>query len=431
MKYAVKRLAAVEVAAPHKGKRKRSDVSAPSGTPTSNQHEFNAGALRTALDLPEVAEGQLSLLFFTADDVAPAAETSKYTMYNARKKKADKRGPEYRLYYYAKDALHLHGRAGDLFLLFREGESNDLVGIVVRAGTRVEAEILAALEVDPSATLSRFTSRTQTSLRVDVTDIATASMTTTAVQDAAHVDIIKSRAAYMQPIIDSALANGKIPQARTLSAASQGFVVEQLDNLTADEFIQVCLEEESTLFFAVEQAVNQPELDKMVARGVSLSEILSWSLRLQQSRKSRRGQSLQFHLESLLKREGIPHKSQCVTEHGEKPDFVVPGEADYRDAKFPNELLRMVACKTTVRERWSQVSREAERIAEKYLLTVDPQMPREVIENVARHNIKLFVPASVIEERGYVDVENVQMMIDRLRSAVEQAKAWRAAQPTP
>jgi hypothetical protein len=414
VKYVVKRLAAVEVA--QRGKRNKKSTQAG----TSNQHEFNAGTVRTTLDLPERCEGALSLLFFTADQSAPVEVTTTYTLYDSRKAKAATRSPEYRLYYHAKDALQEYARAGDVFVVFRTGDAHDLVGIVARAGTRVEQEILQALELDPTSALTRFAARQQ-GAPSSMAGIAAATMSALA-EDAARADVLKSREAYMQPIIEGALANGKIPQARALSAASQEFVLEHLDNLTPDEFIDACLSEESMLFFAVEKAVNQPKLEELVARGVDLGEVLSWSLRLQQSRKARRGQSLQFHFESLLKREGIPFKAQCVTENGERPDFVIPGEAEYHDLGFPPEGLRMVACKTTVRERWGQVSKEAARIPEKYLLTVDEQLPAEVLASIAHHSIKTFAPASVIEARGYDNVESVDQLIERLRVAVREVQ---------
>jgi hypothetical protein len=39
----------------------------------------------------------------------------------------------------------------------------------------------------------------------------------------------------------------------------------------------------------------------------------------------------------------------------------------------------MVACKSTARERWAQVLKEADRVAEKYLLTMDEDLTDDQI----------------------------------------------------
>ena len=59
----------------------------------------------------------------------------------------------------------------------------------------------------------------------------------------------------------------------------------------------------------------------------------------------------------------------------------------------------MVACKSTVRERWGQILKEADRIQEKYLLTVDEGLSADLIESMGAAHLRVFMPSAAIESR--------------------------------
>ncbi|MCC6317482.1 MAG: hypothetical protein IT361_07270 [Gemmatimonadaceae bacterium] len=132
--------------------------------------------------------------------------------------------------------------------------------------------------------------------------------------------------------------------------------------------------------------------------------------------------SLQNHFAALLKREQIPFDEQCRTEHGERPDFLVPGCAAYNDAMYPSDRMRMVACKSVLRERWDQMLNEAERIAEKYLLTLDLALTDATIEDIRRNNVRIFIPSMLADAayRNHVrrsEIESVSELIKRLQAS--------------
>jgi hypothetical protein len=123
---------------------------------------------------------------------------------------------------------------------------------------------------------------------------------------------------------------------------------------------------------------------------------------IHQGRRSRRGHSVERHFAVLLEREEIPFnvagtRAKCATEGGERPDFIVPGCAEYADPRFPAERLRLVACKSTERERWRQVLREAARVPEKYLLTLDEDLTDPTLREMRASGLRPFLPRRVLE----------------------------------
>jgi type II restriction enzyme len=131
-----------------------------------------------------------------------------------------------------------------------------------------------------------------------------------------------------------------------------------------------------------------------------VTSILEWSTKRLNSRKSRRGRSLQGHFEHLLRRERIPFTPECVTAEPPPADIMIPSCADYHDSAFPADKLRLVSCKSTLKERWMEVVPEAGRIEMKYLLTLDDKVTDNVLTALDRAKIRTFIPAPIIE-RAY------------------------------
>ncbi|MDR0736535.1 MAG: type II restriction endonuclease, partial [Zoogloeaceae bacterium] len=125
---------------------------------------------------------------------------------------------------------------------------------------------------------------------------------------------------------------------------------------------------EFDIFRSVEQAVEWPIIQKGFT---TLDEFIDRAQRILQRRKSRSGRSLELHaLEIFIEEnlcEGRDFSYQAESEQNKRPDFIFPSEKAYKDMSFPEECLRMLAVKTTCRDRWRQVINEAERIKRKHL----------------------------------------------------------------
>jgi hypothetical protein len=391
-RYAAKRLVAVEVR-PNR----------------SNQHEFNAGLLRKALGIEhDRLSGLLTFLFYADDSGEAEVSESEFTLYNARRNKTH-RGPEFRLYYTSK-AVERHARAGDLLVVQRPSRGNRLVAIVARAGTDAERELRAALELGDKVKLKHFI---EAKPRAGV-DRAGEVLGVLAPERGPTSDV-ESHPVYLE-----AVSRGAVPAAGVLAKAGRLLAAERHgDRLSPDRFLFHSLEAETDLFFAIERAVNGEKLVRLAAHGAGgFDAFIKEAIRIQQSRRSRRGLSLQDHFAALLDRECIPYTPQCVTEGRETPDFVVPGYAEYHDPGFPPERLRMVACKSTVKERWGQILKEGKRIPEKYLLTVDTELTREVVASMREHGLRVFLPQSLLESAYETRdrLESVGSLLQELRA---------------
>jgi hypothetical protein len=129
-----------------------------------------------------------------------------------------------------------------------------------------------------------------------------------------------------------------------------------------------------------------------------------------QQRKSRAGYSFEHHIARMLRDGQIPHQEQVVikSRNRKRPDFVLPGFKLYADSGRKHQEALVLSAKTTLRERWKQVSSEI-RDCDLYLATVDDGIADNAIEDMASRGIILLVPESlkqskttVYEKRGNV-----------------------------
>lgn len=137
-------------------------------------------------------------------------------------------------------------------------------------------------------------------------------------------------------------------------------------------------------------------------------------------RKSRSGKSLELHMVNILEEEGIhDFAHDKVTEGKKRPDFVFPSISAYRNSKFPSNKLRMLACKTTCKDRWRQVIDEAPRIRIKHLLTLQQGVSENQHAQMQEAGIQLVVPEGL--HKSYPKtvrshLESVADFISQLRS---------------
>jgi hypothetical protein len=345
---AVKRLSAVEV-----------------DTGRSRQHEFHASRLRTELgfDVGRVT-GPLIALIFEADGVPAFVDESVFTLYDAREK-VPTRSPEWHLYYTSTE-IPQRSRAGDLALMYRRDSALQL--LIARRGTKVERDLLDALAIGSDAVREQFEF-------LDVPLPAKDDGRQIAAQLTLPVDVAADYPVIDHPLFKKSVGESSMPVTSEMASAASEIAGMRLgEAVDPDGYLTGALTAESDLYYAIESTIHAGSVAKLMEGDPSVTDIIDFAMRLQQSRKSRRGQSLQNHFARLLDRERIPYSAQCLAEAGETPDFVIPGCDQYHDATFPSNRLRMVACKSTAKERWRQILNEAARIPEKYLLTLDSKL---------------------------------------------------------
>lgn len=137
-------------------------------------------------------------------------------------------------------------------------------------------------------------------------------------------------------------------------------------------------------------------------------------------RKSRSGKSLELHMVKILEEEGVhDFAHDKVTEGNKRPDFIFPSIAAYNNPDFPDKNLRMLACKTTCKDRWRQVIDEAPRIPLKHLLTLQQGVSENQYVQMQEAGIRLVVPKGLHSSYPMAirhHLESVDGLISQLRN---------------
>jgi len=156
---------------------------------------------------------------------------------------------------------------------------------------------------------------------------------------------------------------------------------------------------EYEIFRSVEEAVE----GNRIAQGFdSIDSFVERALTILQRRKARSGRSLELHAREILLEEGFAEGqdfSHSPTSEGDKkPDFLFPSQAAYQNKDFPSDRLRMLASKTTMKDRWRQILNEADRIGRKHLLTLQEGVSENQFAEMEAASVQLVVPEPLIEK---------------------------------
>ena len=153
---------------------------------------------------------------------------------------------------------------------------------------------------------------------------------------------------------------------------------------------------ETSLFYEVERLHEFPIAE---AGYPSIEAFIKHANSVLQRRKARSGRSLELHFKQVLEDCGLIEEAnfshQATTEGKKTPDFIFPNAAAYRDPKFPESQLLMLAAKTSCRDRWRQILNEADRVPAKHLLTLQEGVSEDQFNEMRAANVQLVVPKSV------------------------------------
>ncbi|CAM3465376.1 restriction endonuclease [Rouxiella silvae] len=137
-------------------------------------------------------------------------------------------------------------------------------------------------------------------------------------------------------------------------------------------------------------------LDVILKGFGSVDDFVALANSVSNRRKSRAGKSLELHLEHLFIEHGLRHfATQAVTEGNKKPDFLFPSSEAYHNAAYPEEKLRMLAVKTTCKDRWRQILNEADKIRQVHLFTLQEGVSVAQYKEMQEAGVKLVVPSSL------------------------------------
>jgi hypothetical protein len=154
---------------------------------------------------------------------------------------------------------------------------------------------------------------------------------------------------------------------------------------------------EFELFQSLEEAV---ELPRAKAGFNTIAEFLAAAQTVLQRRKARSGKSLELHMREILIEEDFRENTDFTYQPkaGNNPDFLFPTEAAYLDNTFPRQRVRMLAVKTTFKDRWRQVTEECSDLPVRHLLTLQEGVSEPQFKLITDAGIRLVVPEKRIEK---------------------------------
>jgi EcoRII C terminal len=308
------------------------------------------------------------------------------THYDTRLNQPDRR-PEWRLYY-ASNAVTESMQEGDtLFLGKRPG--NLLLFIVVPAGSTIENQLLWLFGFDSQPSL-KFAAQQYSGDSDSTLDFAARF-----VLDELGIEFEDPNANSLDSIIER--FGLEFPKTKDFS----GLARLTLPDVSADEAPDVALmawlDHEEAMFRRLERRIVSARIEHgfLTGDGVDVDGFLSFSLSVQNRRKSRMGQSFEHHLSAVFDASGISYTKGGKTERNNKPDFLFPGQLAYSDPAFPVNRLTMLAAKSVCKERWRQILPEADRIIAKHLVTLEPGISSAQTDQMQAHGVQLIVPSTI------------------------------------
>ena len=183
----------------------------------------------------------------------------------------------------------------------------------------------------------------------------------------------------------------------TQDVVDKAVSMKPYDSLQVDKRLLHRRKCEYDLFRSLEEALTLPT----VKQGFdTMEDFIRVANSILQRRKARAGLSLELQVRRILLdeqlEEGENFSFQAESDDGHTPDFLFPSARAYHDSNWPAAKLRMLAVKTTARDRWRQVLQEATRIGTKHLLTVQEGISEAQFAQMADANVQLVVPEPLI-----------------------------------
>jgi len=361
----------------------------------SNQHEFNGvEGLREILGEPEgKMPYESTMLYLTDHDSDPLAEDATLTWYDARQKARIERKvmrSEYRLYF-PTTSVSLNFSSGDLLVIAKRREGGLLI-IVAEEGSSIARQIEWLFGFD-DLTHPSFSVKSELDIEQDRIEFASRF-----ILESIGISVDATEEASLGEMLSK--FSGRFPTTTEFSAYARSTLKGIDSREDPDAALMAWMEREEILFRTLERHLISDRISAGFGSGAETIDVdgfLSFSLSVQNRRKSRAGLALENHLEVIFRENGLRHSRASVTENRSKPDFLFPGHAEYRDPDFDALKLTMLGVKSTCKDRWRQVLAEADRIGNKHLLTLETAISVQQTDEMAAKNLQLVLPKKLHE----------------------------------
>jgi len=350
-------------------------------TERSNQHEFQGTRPLRRLMGDEDRRGIPTRFIWISGEQEALAEDGFMSWSNVRKGKP--RAPEYHLYYSGNSVTEMM-RAGDMLFLALQRDGSVLV-VITPAGTMQNQLMwLFGLEEQPELGF--------TYQEISADQSAELDFAARYILDELGIEPEEPEADRLDGLIEP--FGLQFPTTRVFSELARASLPEVSAADDPDQALIDWMDREEQLFRRLERRIVAARIGDgfRAIDGADVDGFLSFSLSVQNRRKARAGQALENHLEAVFQAQGIQYVRGAETENRNKPDFLFPGQAVYRDPAFPAARLTMLGAKSTLKDRWRQVLSEAVRIEEKHLLTLEPGISENQTSEMQAKKLQLVVP---------------------------------------
>lgn len=349
----------------------------------SHQHEFNGvEALKRVFGSAQGKQSYPAKFVYLSDrDDEPVLADGFLTWYDARERHPTR--SEHRLYF-PTTAVSEMASAGDLLVIGRRPDGSVLV-VVAEGDSTVANQVrwlFGAKDLGQAEYLIRENPETEQDR------IAFASRV---VLEAIGVVIEPSSDMLLEDMLQR--FKGAFPSTREFSAYARSTLHEVRATDNGDAILMAWMEREEALFRTLERHLISDRLTAGFDGNVDA--FISFSLSVQNRRKSRVGFALENHLEYLFAQRGLRFSRTGVTENKSKPDFLFPGIQQYHDMAFDSAMLTVLGVKTTCKDRWRQVLAEADRVERKHLLTLEASISANQTDEMKAKNLQLVLPAEL------------------------------------
>lgn len=350
---------------------------------SSNQHELNGvaaikqllGSPTEVLSIPDVEWVLLR------DDGTHLRERHQLSWYDSRRMNPN-RSAEWRLYYGGGTTA---AGAGDLFALIQRELDGSLAALVAPKDSTWEQQLLAILGNSPTPG-GQFISVEFSEVPDFFTSVASELFELLNWgEDPEPIGI----APFAEEVAN--LYGLSFPSTFEFSKFIQDRVPVDADE--PDEALLTWWSAEEAHFRVQERRI----VEKRLAAGFDdVDEFLTFSKSVHNRRRARAGLAFEHHLRALFERNGLRHSFKQRTEGKSEPDILFPGIEEYRNPDFNDAHLTMLAAKTTCKDRWRQVLREAARIRRKHLCTLEPAISTAQLEEMDSALLALVAPSAIV-----------------------------------
>lgn len=350
---------------------------------TSNQHELNGiNSFREIL-----GEGRRTfetVFIYLTDEDEPTRAAGQTTWYDSRLNQPN-RSAEYRLYFPSTE-VSARFRPNDLLIIGRRADDSLLIASAP-SGSSIGDQLLWLFGLEAPRDRSIVRNEPQIDREVDyVVRWVLDAIGIEPPPPAVDLDLLRERFGL------------RMPTTRVFSEFARELAPDCDPVGDPDHALMAWLETEELYFRAFERVLVEDRLRTGFVNErdvVDVDGFVSFSLSVQNRRKSRAGHSLENHLEKLFREARLAFERGATTEGRSRPDFLFPGSEAYHNDTFAAGGLTVLGAKATCKDRWRQVTAEADRIEVKHLVTLEPSISVHQTDEMRTRNVQLVLPRAL------------------------------------